>query len=1586
MTNSGPSTGTAVSLVDTLPAGVRFLSSTPSQGTCSGTSTVSCDIGALASGDVATVSIVVVGASIGDHTNIAAVSSGVADPNSGDNVATETTTVIPSADLVLSKEDSPDPVFVGSALSYALTVANNGPSSATGVTITDSLPTDMRFVYASEGCQATGGTVICAVGTLGSGDVATVNIVVIPPTVSIITNTASVTANEGDPVEGDNIATEATAVDPAADLSITMADSPDPVLLGESFTYTLVVRNGGPSYDNQVRLTDTLPAGVSFVSVSPSQGTCTGTTTVACNLGTISWRDIATVSISVVADSTGDLANTAVVSSSVADPSGGDNTVTDITTVSPAAGLVLTQTASPNPLLLGTDLIYTLRVVNVGPSEATGGTLTDTLPAGGSFVSASAGCGEAGGSVTCAIGTLGSGDAATVNIVVSVASVNTIINIASVTSSVPDPTPADNFAAETTPVKPASDLSVTKADSSDPVLLGEEFTYTLSVINEGPSYDTGVRLTDALPAGVSFVSATPSQGTCSGTSTVACILGTIASGDAARVSIVAIADSIGLLTNTVTVVGTVPDLDTGDNVATETTTVSPASDLVVSKTDGEDPVLLDSNLTYSLSVVNKGPSEASGITLTDTLPAEVSFVSASAGCDEAGGTVTCAIGTLGSGDSSVVSIVVGTDSTGDVVNVASVRSNQGDPNTGDNTATETTSVHAPLPPPPVPSADLSVAKVDSPDPVLLGGVLTYTLRVVNKGPSTGTAVTLTDHLPEGMEFVSATPSEGTCSESTTITCTIGTLGIGGSATVSVVVTASAIGIHTNTAVATGDVPDPNTGDNTATTTTTVSPAADLVLSTTDSVDPSLLGDNLAYTLSVTNKGPSAAVGVTLTDTLPRRVTFVSSAPSQGTCSGAGTVTCVIGDMGSGDVATVNIVVSPTSASTVTNTATVGSGVADPNTFDNTTTETTTISRGADLSVTKADSTDPVLLGQEFTYTMTVINRGPSYDTLVTLTDTLPAGVRFVSSTPSQGTCAGSKSVTCTIGIIASGDVATVSIALVAIATGDLANTSRAVGNVADPNTGDNIATETTKVNPAADLVLSIADSPDLPLGSDLSYFLTINNKGPSKAVGITLSNTLPPEVEFVSASVAVSALSRTSPVDLGFGPAAQACRETSGIVNCVIGTLLSGDDSTLKIVVRPTVVSTITNIASVTSSVADPIVSDNTTTETTTARPAADLSVTKADSPDPVLLGQEFSYTFTVSNSGPSYDTLVSLADTLPAGVRFASASQSCTELGGSVTCTIGTLGSGDTSTASIIVTAVSTGDITNTATVIGSVSDRSVGNNTATETTRVEPAADLALTKTDSPDPVLLGEEFTYTLSVRNSGPSKATGVTVTDTLPVDVSFVSGPAGCGEAAGAVTCIMGTIVSGDVAAVGIVVVAGSTGDFTNIASVTGNEGDPNTGDNSTGETTTVEPAADLVLTKTDSDDPALLGEELTYTLRVSNKGPSEATGVTLTDTLPVATRFVSASARCTEAGGTVTCTIGAIASGDVASVSIVVTTTATGEHTNVAAVTGNEGDPNRGTIPRRRLPRWSPPRTWSSPSRTPPIRSCCFGTSPTPLA
>ena len=244
------------------------------------------------------------------------------------------------------------------------------------------------------------------------------------------------------------------------------------------------------------------------------------------------------------------------------------------------ASIAVAQWVSPSPAIAGSPLTYTIVIANGGPATATNVVLTDTLPAGVTFVSAAAGqgsCQTTGGTVTCALGSIPSGGTVVVTIVVVPAASGSLTNGIAATASESDPTSADNSQAISTPVvqpAEAADLSIAVVDSADPVSPGAPFTYTLTVNNSGPSAATGVTVTDVLPAALTASTATSTQGSCTIVGqVVTCAVGALATGGQAVVTLTVTATGSGLVTNTASVVAAQADPNAANNSASEPTMV-----------------------------------------------------------------------------------------------------------------------------------------------------------------------------------------------------------------------------------------------------------------------------------------------------------------------------------------------------------------------------------------------------------------------------------------------------------------------------------------------------------------------------------------------------------------------------------------------------------------------------------------------------------------------------------------------------------------------------------------------------------------------------------------------------------------------------------------------------------------------------------------------------------------------------------------------------------------------------------------------------------------------------------------------------
>ncbi len=233
----------------------------------------------------------------------------------------------------------------------------------------------------------------------------------------------------------------------------------------------------------------------------------------------------------------------------------------------------------------------------------------------------------------------------------------------------------------------------------------------------------------------------------------------------------------------------------------------------------------------------------------------------------------------------------------------------------------------------------------------------------------------------------------------------------------------------------------------------------------------------------------------------------------------------------------------------------------------------------------------------------------------------------------------------------------------------------------------------------------------------------------------------------------------------------------------------------------------------------------------------------------------------------------------------------------------------------------------------------------------------DVAIVKTDTPDPVSHGGTLTYTLTITNHGPATATGVTVTDQLPEDVTFVSASGTpVSNVNGLLTFNLGTLTSGQSATITIITSVKQTAAdiFSNTAEVTSIEKDIDLSNNKSTVTTSTKPRIDLSVVKVDSADPVVHGDQYDYVITVKNNGPKAATGVVVTDTLPGEVTFVSASgATFTRAGQVVTFQIGNMAVGEERTLRITVDTDSVdipaGASTrvlNVVEVSANEEETN----------------------------------------
>lgn len=325
------------------------------------------------------------------------------------------------------------------------------------------------------------------------------------------------------------------------------------------------------------------------------------------------------------------------------------------------------------------------------------------------------------------------------------------------------------------------------------------------------------------------------------------------------------------------------------------------ADLSIAKTDAPDPVVAGTNLTYTITVGNAGPDPGTNITWADTLPTNTTFVSLTSPAGwtcttpavGAAGTVTCGVPALavGSAAFTLVVNVAPTVATGTVIsNIAAITgASSTDPNPGNNSATATTTARS--------EANFALTKAASPEPVTVGNLLTYTLTVVNPGPSHLLGASLTDPLPAGLALQSVNaPAGWSCAGA--VTCTNPSVPVGAHViTIAALVDPALAGgtVLTNTALLAAATLDPVPGDTQPSATSTV--VAPVAFTATKSVAGSFgPGGIVTYTIALTNAGPGSQpdlAGDELVDVLPAELALLSASADSGTAVAdppSGTVT------------------------------------------------------------------------------------------------------------------------------------------------------------------------------------------------------------------------------------------------------------------------------------------------------------------------------------------------------------------------------------------------------------------------------------------------------------------------------------------------------------------------------------------------------------------------------------------------------------------------------------------------------------------------------------------------------------------------
>jgi hypothetical protein len=753
------------------------------------------------------------------------------------------------------------------------------------------------------------------------------------------------------------------------------------------------------------------------------------------------------------------------------------------------------------------------------------------------------------------------------------------------------------------------------------------------------------------------------------------------------------------------------------------------------------------------------------------------------------------------------------------------------------------------------NVDLSVSSVSgSPGASTLntGTNVTYFASIFNGSGSSGTNPILTLVIPASSTLVSAsvTGTGGNCTGTSTITCTWPSIPSGNTFTATIVVTPTAAGTLTLTANVTADEPDPTPANNSGSASVTVNDQIDLRVSSvsgTPSASTLNTGTNVTYFASIFNAATSQGTNPILTLVLPASSTLVSASVTGtgGNCTGTSTVTCTWPSIPSGNTFTATIVVTPTAAGTLTLSASVTGDQTDPTPANNSGSASVTVNDQIDLrvsSVSGTPSASTLNTGTNVTYFTSIFNAATSQGTNPILTLVLPASSTLVSAsvTGTGGNCTGTSTVTCTWPSIPSGNTFTATIVVTPTAAGTLTLSASVTGDQTDPTPANNSGSASVTVNDQIDLrVSSVSGTPSastLNTGTNVTYFASIFNAATSQGTNPILTLVLPASSTLVSASVT------------GTGG---NCTGTS-TVTCTWPSIPSGNTFTATIVVTPTAAGTLTLTASVTGDQTDPTPANNSGSASVTVNDQIDLrvsSVSGTPSASTLNTGTNVTYFASIFNAATSQGTNPILTLVLPASSTLVSAS--VTGTGGNctgtstVTCTWPSIPSGNTFTATIVVTPTAAGTLTLSASVTGDQTDPTPANNSGSASVTVNDQIDLNLTSmSGSPDPITFGAgNVTFTASIFNGSTSQGTNTVLTATLPSNSNYVSssatGSGSCSQAAGVVTCNWASIPSSNTFTTTIVVTPTIPGTLTLSASVSGTQSDPNASNNTKSKTTAV---------------------------------------------------------------------------------------------------------------------------------------------------
>ncbi|WP_067089372.1 beta strand repeat-containing protein, partial [Methanobrevibacter curvatus] len=1083
------------------------------------------------------------------------------------------------------------------------------------------------------------------------------------------------------------------------------------------------------------------------------------------------------------------------------------------------------------------------------------------------------------------VGNISNGTTVTLNIVFRVNGTGNISNNLTVNSS--ENNTGNTTVNETLNSSKAINLSVVKVANVTGVLNGQLVNFTITVTNHGPDNASNVNITEVFGPDLIYISGsnTTNTGYYNETNHV-WYVGNISNGTTVTLNIVFRVNGAGNISNNLTVNSS--ENNTGNTTVNETLNSSKAINLSVVKVANVTGVLNGQLVNFTITVTNHGPDNASNVNITEVFGPDLIYISGSNTTNTGYYNETnhvWYVGNISNGTTVTLNIVFRVNGAGNISNNLTVNSSEN--NTGNTTVNETLNSSKAI--------NLTVVKVANVTGVLNGQLVNFTITVTNHGPDNASNVNINEVFGPDLLYISGsnTTNAGYYDETDHVWY-VGNISNGTTVTLNIVFRVNGTGNISNNL--TVDSSENNTGNTTVNETLNSSKAINLtVVKTVNVTGTALDGEFVTYTIVIFNYGSDNATNVTAVDLLDDRLIFIN-ATGNGTYNNV-TGLWVVGNISVNGNATL-VIVAQLNGTGVIGNVVVNVTSNENNTGGNATNETTNVTVNGSVNLTLSKTvnvTKSILNGELVEYTLIIINHGPDIAHNVVAYDVLDPRLIFINAT-GNGTYDSSTGLW-NAGTISLGGNATIVIIVQLNGTGNITNNITNL-SAEENNTGENETqsnNSTIHVDPAINLSINKAVNLTNALDGQLvSYIITITNHGPDNATGVSLTDVLDYRLIYVS--------DNASGVKVG-----QTVSWTGITIN-------TNKSYIIQLVVRLNGTGNIGNIVNVTGSdqnnTGDNSSNGNNSTVDTNA--SINLTISKVVNVTSALDGQLVSYIITITNHGPDNATGVSLTDVLDYRLIYVSDNASGVKVGQTLSWTGITINTNKSYIIQLVVRLNGTGNIGNIVNVTGSDQNNtgdnsSNGNNSSVDTNA---SINLTVSKTVNVTSALDGQLVSYIINITNHGPDNATGISLTDVLDYRLIYISDNASGVKVGQTLSWTGITINTNKSYIIQLIVRLNGTGNIKNIVNVTGSDQN-NTGDNSSnGNNSSVDTNASINLTvsKTVNVTSALDVQLVSYIINITNHGPDNATGISLTDVLDYRLIYISDNASGVKVGQTLSWT------------------------------------------------------------------------------